>query len=168
MIVVLDSFADVLGDFVSSQALLANQRPLIDILTDGKVVDTIHKDTADHILIQGKLASGAIVSISVRLIQRTWHLKRSKITPLTPLLSPAHPPLTPPLSAQLSRMIHRFLVMASRQRSPTGPFSATLFNQEGGRLHIRSSSHPPPKIKATSLPLLFHTFTLTFLSSLPA
>lgn len=66
MIIVLDSFVDVLGDFVSPQALLAIQRPLVDLVADGKVVDTIHKGTADHTLIQGRLESGAVASISVR------------------------------------------------------------------------------------------------------
>jgi hypothetical protein len=60
----------VLGEFVNSQAILANQRPMIDLVQDGKIVDTIRKDVADHILVQGKLESGAVASISVSTINR--------------------------------------------------------------------------------------------------
>jgi hypothetical protein len=63
---VFDNFVDVLGELESPQAILANQRPLVDVSADGKVVETIHKDTADHILVQGRLESGAVASISVR------------------------------------------------------------------------------------------------------
>jgi hypothetical protein len=52
----------------TSQAILANQRPMIDLMQDGKIVETIHKDIADHMLVQGKLESGAVVSISVSSI----------------------------------------------------------------------------------------------------
>ena len=62
---VLDDFVDVLGDFESQQAILASQRPKIDIIADGKVVETAHKTLPDHILLQGKLKSGAVASISV-------------------------------------------------------------------------------------------------------
>jgi hypothetical protein len=51
-----------------SQAILANQRPNIDVVADGKVVETIHKDAADHILVQSKLNSGAVASISVSVL----------------------------------------------------------------------------------------------------
>lgn len=54
----------------TSQAILANQRPLIDLVEDGRIVETIHKDIADHILVQGKLESGAVASISVSIIDR--------------------------------------------------------------------------------------------------
>lgn len=36
-------------------------------MEDGKKVETIHKDVADHIMVQGKLQSGAVFSISVSL-----------------------------------------------------------------------------------------------------
>lgn len=67
---VFDGFVDVLGEFANSQAILANQRPMIDLVQDGKIVETIRKDIADHILVQGKLESGAVASISVSTINR--------------------------------------------------------------------------------------------------
>lgn len=39
-------------------------------MSDGKKVETVHKDIADHIMVQGKLKSGAITSISVRAVHR--------------------------------------------------------------------------------------------------
>ena len=70
MLPVLDSFVDVLGDFEHSQGILANQRPFIDLVSDGKKVETVHKDVADHIMVQGKLKSGAVTSISVRTVHQ--------------------------------------------------------------------------------------------------
>jgi hypothetical protein len=58
----------------TSQAVLANQRPMIDLMQDGKIVETIHKDIADHMLVQGKLESGAVVSISVSSINRVGEI----------------------------------------------------------------------------------------------
>jgi hypothetical protein len=69
-IVVFDNFVDVLGELEYSQAIMANQRPLIDVVTDGKDVETIHKGIADHIFVQGKLKSGAVMSISVSNYRR--------------------------------------------------------------------------------------------------
>ncbi len=65
---VLDNFIDVLGDFEHSQGILANQRPFVNLVSDGKKVDTVHKDIADHIMVQGKLKSGAVTSMSVRTV----------------------------------------------------------------------------------------------------
>lgn len=65
---VLYSFIDVLGELDYSQAILANQRPFVDVVGDGKVVETIHKDADDHIMVQGQLKSGAVASISVRIV----------------------------------------------------------------------------------------------------
>lgn len=59
----------MLGDFESSQAILANQRPMINIVDDGKTVETIHKDVDDHIMVQGKLQSGAVASIAVSTVE---------------------------------------------------------------------------------------------------
>jgi hypothetical protein len=64
---VFGSFVDVLGELEDSQVVLANQRPLINVVADGKPVETIHKDAVDHIMIQEKLTSGAVASISVRI-----------------------------------------------------------------------------------------------------
>jgi hypothetical protein len=47
---------------------------MIDLMQDGKIVETIHKDIADHMLVQGKLESGAVVSISVRSIDRVGEI----------------------------------------------------------------------------------------------
>lgn len=77
----LDTFVDVLGEVESSQAVLANQRPLMDVVDDGKTVETIHKDAADHIMVQGKLQSGAVFAISTRAGQppgMTWKILLEK------------------------------------------------------------------------------------------
>ncbi|ERF71909.1 hypothetical protein EPUS_08225 [Endocarpon pusillum Z07020] len=76
----VDSFVDVLGDFEHSQGILANQRPFIDLVSDGKKVETVHKDIADHILVQGKLKSGAVTSISVRTTHQA--VKRRDSNPI--------------------------------------------------------------------------------------
>jgi hypothetical protein len=50
-------------------AVLGTQYPLIDIVEDGgsgKIIEkNFRKDTADHILVQGTLDSGAVASITV-------------------------------------------------------------------------------------------------------
>lgn len=48
--------------------MLGNQRPTVDIIDDnGKIVESgVKKDAPDHILVQGTLASGGIMSITMR------------------------------------------------------------------------------------------------------
>lgn len=58
----------VLGEFSSVQSLLSNQRPVIKIVqADGSVVkDNAEKTSPDHVMIQGTLKSGAVLSATVR------------------------------------------------------------------------------------------------------
>ncbi|KAK0652455.1 oxidoreductase family protein [Cercophora newfieldiana] len=65
----LDSFIDVLGDFETVQAALHTQRPVMPIvnLETREVVNPGHPKTSpDHIMVQGKLESGVVASISFR------------------------------------------------------------------------------------------------------
>ncbi|KFY54681.1 hypothetical protein V496_07194 [Pseudogymnoascus sp. VKM F-4515 (FW-2607)] len=64
----LDTVLEVLGEFSSVQSLLSNQRPVIKIVqADGSVVkDNAKKTSPDHVMIQGTLKSGAVLSATVR------------------------------------------------------------------------------------------------------
>jgi len=64
----VDSVTRVLGEIASLNSVLGNQRPIVDIIDDdGKVVESgVKKDAPDHILVQGTLVSGAVISISMR------------------------------------------------------------------------------------------------------
>ncbi|KAK5654678.1 hypothetical protein OQA88_7002 [Cercophora sp. LCS_1] len=64
----LDSFVDALGDFDTLQSTLSTQWPTIALLNaTGEVVNPAYPRTSpDHILVQGKLESGAVASISFR------------------------------------------------------------------------------------------------------
>lgn len=56
-----------MGEFASFTSLLGNQRPIVDIVADGKVVESgVKKDTSDQIMIQGTLTSGAVMSVHMR------------------------------------------------------------------------------------------------------
>jgi hypothetical protein len=52
------------------------------VVADGKLVETIHKDAVDHMMIQGKLTSGAVASISVRIFRAvsTQLLRNNNLT----------------------------------------------------------------------------------------
>lgn len=65
---VIDSVARALGEFASFTSLLGNQRPVVDIVDDnGEIVEAgIEKDTHDHIMLQGTLVSGAVMSFQMR------------------------------------------------------------------------------------------------------
>ncbi|KAF7586732.1 transcription regulator gal80 [Aspergillus hancockii] len=64
----LDTVQEVLGEFSSFQSLISNQRPVVAIVqTDGSVIrENVKKTTPDHIMIQGKLKSGAVLSAAIR------------------------------------------------------------------------------------------------------
>ncbi|KAL2842112.1 hypothetical protein BJX68DRAFT_270830 [Aspergillus pseudodeflectus] len=64
----LDTVWQVLGELTSFQSLLANQRPVINLVgDDGSIVEWgARKTTPDHIMIHGKLESGAVLSVSMR------------------------------------------------------------------------------------------------------
>lgn len=57
----------VLGEFASFTSLLGNQHPVVVIVDNGKIVEaSVEKDTHDHIMLQGTLVSGAVVSFQMR------------------------------------------------------------------------------------------------------
>ncbi|RMJ22162.1 hypothetical protein PHISP_06969 [Aspergillus sp. HF37] len=64
----LDTVREALGDFSSFQSLVSNQRPVVKIAkADGSVVkENADKTTPDHIIIQGTLKSGAVLSAAIR------------------------------------------------------------------------------------------------------
>ncbi|KAK3382658.1 putative oxidoreductase [Lasiosphaeria ovina] len=64
----LDSFIDILGDFDTLQSTLTTQWPTIPIVDKaGEVVNPAYPKTVpDHIMVQGRLASGAAASLSFR------------------------------------------------------------------------------------------------------
>ncbi|KAK3381157.1 putative oxidoreductase [Podospora didyma] len=65
----LDSFTYVLGDFETLQSTLQVQWPSVAVLdmSTGEVVNPAHPRTApDHTMVQGRLKSGAVASISYR------------------------------------------------------------------------------------------------------
>ncbi|KAK3356623.1 putative oxidoreductase [Lasiosphaeria hispida] len=64
----LDSFVNILGDFDALQATLSTQWPTVPLLdATGQVVDpAMPRTVPDHIMVQGKLQSGAVASISFR------------------------------------------------------------------------------------------------------
>ncbi|KAL4995191.1 hypothetical protein BDV10DRAFT_203221 [Aspergillus recurvatus] len=64
----LDTVQKALGEFSSFQSLLSNQRPVVKVVkADGSVVKgRAEKTTPDHVMIQGTLNSGAVLSASIR------------------------------------------------------------------------------------------------------
>ncbi|KAJ5472304.1 hypothetical protein N7530_006305 [Penicillium desertorum] len=64
----LDTVQEVLGEFSSFQSLLSNQRRVVKIVkADGSVVkENAVKTTPDHVMIQGTLNSGAVLSATIR------------------------------------------------------------------------------------------------------
>ncbi|PCG91585.1 Hypothetical protein PENO1_093020 [Penicillium occitanis (nom. inval.)] len=64
----LDTVQQVLGEFSSFQSLLSNQRSVVKIVeADGSVVkENAVKTTPDHVMIQGMLNSGAVLSATIR------------------------------------------------------------------------------------------------------
>ncbi|RFU81063.1 oxidoreductase family [Trichoderma arundinaceum] len=70
----MDSFRYILGEFASFQSILDiqhNNVKLIDFAT-GEVTDPARKRTApDHMLLNGKLESGAVASIAFRKVTKT-------------------------------------------------------------------------------------------------
>ncbi|OJJ78040.1 hypothetical protein ASPBRDRAFT_191301 [Aspergillus brasiliensis CBS 101740] len=64
----LDTVWQVLGEFGSFQSVLSNQRPVIDLVGEnGSIVEWgVKKTTPDHIMIHGRLESGAVLSVSMR------------------------------------------------------------------------------------------------------
>jgi len=64
----IDSVTRVLGEFASFTSVLGNQRPVVDLIDDnGKIVESgVKKDAPDHIMVQGILVSGGIMSITMR------------------------------------------------------------------------------------------------------
>lgn len=67
--IVLDAFTHVLGDFSTTNTTLINNHPTVPLLdmTTGQVANpAAPKNTPDHIFLNGRLASGAAASITVR------------------------------------------------------------------------------------------------------
>ncbi|KAF3389834.1 Galactose/lactose metabolism regulatory protein GAL80 [Talaromyces pinophilus] len=64
----LDTVQQVLGEFSSFQSLLSSQRSVVKIVeADGSVVkENAVKTTPDHVMIQGMLNSGAVLSATIR------------------------------------------------------------------------------------------------------
>ncbi|KAK0710596.1 oxidoreductase [Lasiosphaeris hirsuta] len=64
----LDSFVDALGDFDTLKATLSTQWPTVPLFdAAGQLINPAHPRTApDHIMVQGKLHSGAVASLSYR------------------------------------------------------------------------------------------------------
>ncbi|KAJ3014934.1 transcription regulator gal80 [Thoreauomyces humboldtii] len=64
----LDSVQQVLGPFKSFTTVLSNQIPNVDLLNpDGTVARSqVPKTSVDHVLVQGTLDSGAVLSVHVR------------------------------------------------------------------------------------------------------
>ncbi|KAL3472710.1 hypothetical protein BJX99DRAFT_272744 [Aspergillus californicus] len=64
----LDTVQQVLGEFSSFQSLLSNQRPVVKFIkADGSVVkENAEKTAPDHVMIQGTLESGAVLSAMIR------------------------------------------------------------------------------------------------------
>lgn len=56
----------VLGELSSFESQLSIQRPLVPIIRDGTVLETVATDVADHIMLQGILSSGAPISVTFR------------------------------------------------------------------------------------------------------
>ncbi|MCJ1432873.1 transcription regulator gal80 [Xylographa pallens] len=58
-----------LGELDTFHSILGNQRPTVELMDPqqgGKVVETVQKDTPDQVLLQGRLASGALLSYHLR------------------------------------------------------------------------------------------------------
>ncbi|KAJ5673385.1 NAD-binding Rossmann fold oxidoreductase family protein [Penicillium longicatenatum] len=64
----LDAVREVLGELSSFQSLLSNQLPVVKLVDfDGSTVkENVKKTTPDHVLIQGTLNSGAVLSATTR------------------------------------------------------------------------------------------------------
>ncbi|CEJ62795.1 Putative NAD-binding Rossmann fold oxidoreductase family protein [Penicillium brasilianum] len=64
----LDTVQEVLGELSSFKSLLSNQRPVVRIVkADGSVAkENAKKTTPDHVMIQGSLKSGAVLSAMIR------------------------------------------------------------------------------------------------------
>lgn len=71
-----------LGELESFSGVLENLNPVVDLVDDGKVVETgVQKDTDDEIVVQGKFVTGAVMSIHLRIGQPfpgtpglQWHI----------------------------------------------------------------------------------------------
>lgn len=57
-----DALCYVLGEFQDLQATLANHRPRLPVVVDGKVVEEVDKAAHDHIAVIGRLARGGGVA----------------------------------------------------------------------------------------------------------
>ncbi|KAE8391620.1 hypothetical protein BDV23DRAFT_171572 [Aspergillus alliaceus] len=64
----LDTVQEALGEFSSFQSLLSNRRPVVKtVKSDGSVAkENAKKTTPDHVMIQGSLKSGAVLSAMIR------------------------------------------------------------------------------------------------------
>ncbi|CAG9978544.1 unnamed protein product [Clonostachys byssicola] len=63
----LDSFTYVLGDFETLQSDLKTEITEIPVMKDdGTLTEPLKKNTPDHVLVQGRLKSGAMASIAYR------------------------------------------------------------------------------------------------------
>ncbi|ESZ90925.1 NAD-binding Rossmann fold oxidoreductase family protein [Sclerotinia borealis F-4128] len=64
----LDTVREVLGELSSVESLISNQRPVIKVVSaDGTVVkENFEKTSPDHVMIQGTLESGAVLSATIR------------------------------------------------------------------------------------------------------
>ncbi|KAJ5912558.1 NAD-binding Rossmann fold oxidoreductase family protein [Penicillium tannophilum] len=64
----LDSVREVLGELSSFQSLLSNQLPVVRLVDEvgSTVRENVKKTAPDHILIQGTLNSGAVLSATIR------------------------------------------------------------------------------------------------------
>lgn len=68
MVTAFNHILAVLGELSSYTSLLGNQRPSVQLMDPKtkKVVETVTKNTPDHIMLQGRLESGATVSYHLR------------------------------------------------------------------------------------------------------
>jgi predicted dehydrogenase len=61
----MDAFLLVLGELESFSSILSIQRPKIKITRNGEIVDEVERTSHDQVLLQGKLSSGAVLSLNL-------------------------------------------------------------------------------------------------------
>lgn len=64
--IAMDYVAHVLGEFVSFSSQLEIQRPEVEIIDDGKVLETVNSDVPDLLMLHGTLSSNVPLSFYFR------------------------------------------------------------------------------------------------------